>query len=276
MIKTWTELGVVKTLLAVKVKKGTIIEDLDELQLILNRAGNPQIMVFITESRFQKKKIPVRTLETEIINGLVKAGYQVVEEPPTKSTKEEFVQLMNNGERKAFRYLMPEYGADILILGTVTSEIIGRFQGLISCRAWVEMRIIKARTGEILSVHEISESGVDLTEYIAVDKALIKAGENIVAYFLEEIPKKLILPNKVEVTINNISYSDLILVESKFKEIPLVSQVNLREFTGNKAKLTIETTLLSSQLTERISGWKDPSLVINEILHSKIELSLVK
>lgn len=275
VLNTWTELGVLKALLVVTVKKGSIIEDLDELQLILKRAGNPRIMVFFSESKFQKNNIPVRTLEKEIINGLVQAGYQVVEGPIT-SNREEFARLKNNGKQKSFQSLMPEYGADILIFGEAASEVIGRYQGLVSCRAWVEMRTIKASTGEILLVQEVSESGVDLTEYAAAEKAIKKAGENIVTYFMEEIPKKLIIPNNIEVIINNISYSELVLIERKLKEMSLVTQVNLREFASNKARFTVETTLLASQLAEQLSGWKDLSLDINEVLHSRIELSLFK
>jgi hypothetical protein len=272
-IKTWTEQEIVKVLLTVTVRKGSILKDLDELGFILRRAGDPRIMVLVSENTLSKKRIPVRSGETEIINGLVQAGYKVLNCNETSRAQiNETYLLATRREPKLFQRLAAEYGVDLLVLGQASTVLLGSYQGLISCRALMETKVVKANTGEILTVHEEQDTGVDLTEITASEKALLKVAKKLVASLLEDLPSKLAVVNVITLDIENISYADLLLAQKNLQEIHLVSRVNLREFASKKATLTVETTLLASQLAGYIAQWQDFSVEITRVSMDKIEL----
>ena len=81
------------------------------------------------------------------------------------------------GDDEAWRRLGAEYDAEILVTGEAFSEFVGNFRGLISCRARVEVRVIRVDTGEILTAYSVHESGVDISEAAAGKKGLDQGWE---------------------------------------------------------------------------------------------------
>jgi hypothetical protein len=53
-----------------------------------------------------------------------------------------------------------------------------------------------------------------------------------------------------------------------------VDLVQLREFTGRKALITVETNLSAPQLADEIIGWHGFAVVINGVSPHKIELTV--
>lgn len=272
IIDTWTEFDLYKVLLSVKVRKGMIIKDLDELRVVLQMAGDPRVMVVITE-REPSKRLPVQIVETEIISGLVQAGYQVVNYHPT--SREQFSRLysqVRGKETKVVQQLAAEYQADLLVLGQASTAMLGKYYELISYRASLQTMVVKAETGEILTVHDIQETGVDLTEVVAAEKALSKVGREIASLLQNDLVTKLAVENIITVNVKNISYNDLLLVHKQLRETHLVSRVNLREFIEQSATLSVTTSLLAPQLAEYISGWQGCPVEIMRVSNNLIEL----
>ena len=71
----WVEQNICKALLTVRIKKGAMLDDLAELRLNLQLAGDPRVMVLVSSVG---RRLPTGGIETTMIDGLKKAGYNVV------------------------------------------------------------------------------------------------------------------------------------------------------------------------------------------------------
>ncbi len=273
IIDTWTEFDLCKVLLSVTVRKGMIIKDLDEMQLIIQRAGDPRVMVVITEKE-PAKHLPVQLVEAEIMSALTEAGYRVVSAQP--ANRELFGRAyagVRRAETMLIRQLGAEYQTDLLVLGEASTVILGQYHGLVSARASLQAVVVKAETGEVLTVGDLQETGVDLTEVAAAEKALSKAGREIGTRLRKDLALKLATENRITVYAKNISFNDLLLLQKELQNTHLVTRVELREFVERSATLTVVTTLLASQLAEYISGWQGCPAEITRVSNNLIELT---
>lgn len=80
--------------------------------------------------------------------------------------------------------------ADVQITGEAFSEFAGRRGNLVSCRARVEVRIIRPGTGKLLLADRESAVAVDLAEHIAGKTAI----ESAAATLMDRIVPKLVEP----------------------------------------------------------------------------------
>lgn len=265
--------GTLGVRLRVRVRREELVRDLDHLQLILYRANDPRIMVVIPEEHL-RRLVPDPAAETEVIRRLVDAGFRLVDQRQVAKVRDsEVLRQAVAGDEEARRRLAAEYNAEILVTGEAFSEFVGNFRGLISCRARVEVRVIRADTGEILAAHAVHESGVDISEAAAGKKALTKAGSSIADYLVEAIPARLVENRRsIQVFISNVTFSDLLLIEDNLKKTPLVENVFIRDFTGGNARLDVETVLLPVQLGEEMTWWPEIPLEVTGISGAKVEL----
>ena len=265
--------GTLEVRLRVRVRREELVRDLDHLQLTLYRANDPRVMVVIPEEHL-RRPVPDPAAETEIIRRLVDAGFRLVDQTQVAKVREsEILRQALAGDDEAWRRLGAEYDAEILVTGEAFSEFVGNFRGLISCRARVEVRVIRVDTGEILTAYYVHESGVDISEAAAGKKALTKAGSSVADYLIEAIPSRLAGSRRgIQVFVKNLIFSELLLIERKLKETPLVDNVFIRDFTGGIARLDVETQLLPVQLGEEMTWWPEIPLEVTGISGAKVEL----
>lgn len=265
--------GIYKVRIEATIKKGPLKDDLDAIYFTIKRAGDPRIMVIIPEQHL-RRAIPDPAAETEIIRQLLEAGFRILDPKQVRLALEsEVLRRALAGDANAYTALGAEYGADLLVIGEAFSEEIGNFQGFVSCRARVEIRVVRADTGEILAAHGEHASGADLTESAASKKSLANAGGKIAKYLIETLPAKLVdLARSVQISVTDITYSDLRKIERHLRETQLVTNVFTREFVGGTARLDVETSLLPVQLVEMIISWQDLALEVIGISGNKIEL----
>ncbi|NLW55471.1 MAG: hypothetical protein GX050_02400 [Firmicutes bacterium] len=226
----WMEQNICKVLLTVRIKQGTMIEDLKELRLNLKLAGDPRLLVKVVAVN---QNLATGGIEAQLVDGLKQAGYQVV------------TALGQQG-----------VGAphDLLVQGTAFSEILGRYYDFVSCRVTIEMKVVKADTGEVLAVQDWQETAVDLTAAAAAEKATQEAGEKLLPVLLADLARILTEPRMLMVVVENVSYQQLIQFQQRLKEIPMVNAVQLQEYVGRKAVLRVETTLTAPKLAEQMAG----------------------
>jgi len=265
--------GTLEVRLRVRVRREELVRDLDHLQLTLYRANDPRVMVVIPEEHL-RRPVPDPAAETEIIRRLVDAGFRLVDQTQVAKVREsEILRQALAGDDEAWRRLGAEYDAEILVTGEAFSEFVGNFRGLISCRARVEVRVIRVDTGEILTAYSVHESGVDISEAAAGKKALTKAGSSVADYLIEAIPSRLAGSRRgIQVFVKNLIFSELLLIERKLKETPLVDNVFIRDFTGGIARLDVETQLLPVQLGEEMTWWPEIPLEVTGISGAKVEM----
>ncbi|NLM37334.1 MAG: hypothetical protein GX202_04325 [Firmicutes bacterium] len=250
VIDSWVEQNICKVLLTVGIKRGAIIEDLQELRLNLKLAGDPRILVWVVAA---DSDLAAGGLADQLAEGLTEAGYQVA----------------TAGGREAVGGQQ-----DLLVQGRVYREILGRFHGFISCRVFVETKVLRADTGEVLAVRDWQQTAVDLTAAAAAEKAMRLAGEKIIPALLTDLAGLITEARRLTVVVDHVAYQQLILFQQRLKEIPLVKAVQLREYTGRQAVLTVETTLTAPQLADQLASGRDLNVEITAVSSYLIKLML--
>lgn len=247
----WVEQGICKVMLTVTVKQGALIEDLKDLRLNLKLAGDPRLLISIVAV---DQNLATGGIEAQLRAGLMKAGYQVVTAG----------QEQTAGARN-----------DLFVLGKVTSERLGSYQGLVSCRVNLETKVVKAGTGQLIAAHSWQQTAVDLTATSAAEKALRQAGEKLLPVLLKDLARIFTEPRVLTVEVSNVSYQQLRLLRQGIQERPMVHAVHLREYFGRKAVLAVETTLTAPQFADELAGWSVMPIEITGVSQHMITLMVV-
>lgn len=210
--------------------------------------------------------------ESAVIQRLIDGGFtRVVDASVTaKIRNSQFLNSILNNEHQLTGEI-EELGADYLILGKSTSEaanvVLPKWKkiqrtsetamdvsstgnqseqvvsNLISGRANVSLRIIKADTGAIIGVYNATGQGVDGSIAAAKEKALRQAGkvagEFVIAQFSKQSGN---IQNGVEIQVNVNSMEQLQEIQKALKTIQGIQAVYLREFRNKKALIEIDST----------------------------------
>lgn len=250
IIDIWVEQNICKVLLTVRVKQGALLDDLEELRLNLRLAGDPRVMVRISTVG---SRGATGGIESILMDGLKEAGYNVVTSQRQAAVKDQ---------------------ADVVVLGEVASEKLGSYQGLISCRVTVGIKVVKADTNEVLSVHHLQQTAAHLTETAATEKALRQAGEKLLPTLLTDFARTLTELHELTVEIKNVSYQQLVTLRQCLQETIMVDAIHVREFSGGKAIITVETNLSAAQLADEIVAWNEFPVVVTGVSPHKIGLTV--
>jgi hypothetical protein len=262
-----------KVLIRAVVNKDAVIEKLDTLKLMINRAGKPRVMVIVPEI-YREKPATNPAAESAMIKGLLGVGFPVIDPAQLKrSYTLESLRRLIDGDNEELRSLATDYGAEIMVLGEAICERSGYYYGFISCRATLTVRVVRADTGEILDTHTVQMSGAEVTEGNAAKKALANAGEKMAEFLKGAIPVKLSgTYRSIQLVITGIDYPTLKLIENRLKETRLVKSVFLRDFSNETARFDIETALTQTQVADEVLDWEEPVLTVTAISGGKIEL----
>jgi hypothetical protein len=163
----------------------------------------------------------------------------------------------------------------LLVTGEVFSEKLGSYQGLVSCRVTLQVRMVKADTGESLGSYDLQQTEVDLTERAAAEKALRRASERLLPLILADLSKNLTAPRSLTLSVMNLTYPQVTLFRQYLRETPMVDRVQLHEYTGRKAVLSVETTLTAPQLADELLGWDEFILEVTGVSPYLIELMVM-
>ena len=134
-------------------------------KIVAGRTALPSVSVVITEQHIGRAVIdPAAQTEMKLL--LQQLGFEVID-PAV------------NGRQ-----------ADVQISGEAFSELAGRHGNLISCRARVEIKVVRPASGKLLLADRQTAVAVDVAEHIAGKNALADAASTL----LDRIVPKLIEP----------------------------------------------------------------------------------
>lgn len=264
ILNSWEDKGYYKVWARLTVKKADLQQSVEALQLTLLKAGKPRLMILI----------PNPDAAAKLMESLKEAGFPVVD--PQRASE---FQRAGSGTKvftedpKEISKLAASSKAEILIIGEIRKEPIGETQGIHAERAYLTIRALRADSGAALLSQTFDARGVDLSVDIAFQKALNDAADQAAGFLKEQLPKQFIDSQRtIQITVNTIGYSDLQQLQRRLKATPNVDNVFLRSFNNGSAALDVETGLLTDQLADFISGWKELHLDITSISGSKIIL----
>ncbi len=132
-----------------------------ELETLVAGRDLPQLFIKIPEEHVGRR-VPDPATETEIARIAGDLGFRLVTSPTASSEV-------------------------IRIEGEAFSEFAGRFGGLVSCKARVEVKVIDPKTGAILLADRETTTAVDTAENIAGKKALQEGGRSLAPRIIRAI-----------------------------------------------------------------------------------------
>ena len=166
------------------------------------------LMVVIPETMLGRAGVPDPAAETQLIKRLIDAGYKVVEQKDVAQIRDTpaVQQVWGSPTQQQTQALGTRYKADVLIVGQAFSEAIGQVAApqapsqpgapppppvggpaLVSARARVQVRVIVAATGRIVTSESGTASAADVGEAMAAKEALSKAADLVADAILPRI-----------------------------------------------------------------------------------------
>jgi|GEM_PF-4612536 len=187
-------------------------------------------------------------VETAIIRELLQANFRVVDQDMIDQIRYKDETLLaaygtSYDALTALRALSLEYDADVLIVGhALTEGQIPAPGGLISTRAWAEVRAVDTRTGQIFAADQTAQGGADLTIQIAARKALENAGSVLGKSTTQALEKRFGIQagtqDKVELIIVGMPIDAYITFKQKLQYFPYIKQVIADHYTADEAHIT--------------------------------------
>lgn len=244
------------------VRSGAIKEDMAD---IIRGAGNPKLMVLITESNVGSSAIggidaQLGTAENTIIEAMRNKGFDFVDpETAEKSIRRDKALAALDGDAQAAAFIGERAGAEVIITGksfakeaTVANDMLG---GMKSIQATVSVKAFNTDDGRILVSKVETGRAVHIEEITGGTKAIEQASAKLADYLAEEIVKKFARGgNTVTLNVTGASNYDLYqeLINILKYEVRGVKAVNDREITGNTGLVEVETKFNSSQLAQEL------------------------
>jgi hypothetical protein len=222
-----------------------------QLGLVKRARTWERVMVMIPE-RHLARFIPDPAAETNIIKGFVEARYRVVDQSQIAAIRgTDQAAAAARGDIAAAQAIGRKFGAEIIVVGEAFSQAVDGARteqvGMRTCRARVEVRMLRTDTGEILAASDEHFSGIDATEELAAKKALANAGGQVAKYLLDQLDKRARedkkegAPKIVELVVMDIPYAQYAQLKETMKAgITGIQNYRQRGYEANRAELEVE------------------------------------
>ncbi len=270
-----------------QVRAGAIKEDMAD---ILRGAGNPRLMVLITErnigqSEYSGLDVNLNVAENTIMENMRNKGFEFVDqETAERSMRKDKALAAMQGDDQAAAAIGDRAGAEVIIVGKSfakeapgVSDMLG---GMKSMQSTVSVKAINTDDGRVLVSKTQSDKTVHIDEVAGGTKAIEMAANKAADYLAEEIVKKFARSsNTVTLNVTGIAnyqmYTDLVNI-LKY-EVRGIKGVSERDMTGTTGLIEVDTKFNSGQLAsellyKRFSGF---SIRIISRTANKINLRLV-
>lgn len=270
-----------------QVRAGAIKEDMAD---ILRGAGNPRLMVLITERNIGQDEysgldVNLNVAENTIMENMRNKGFEFVDqETAERSMRKDKALAALQGDDQAAAAIGDRAGAEVIITGksfakeaSGVSDMLG---GMKSMQATVSVKAINTDDGRVLVSKSQSDKTIHIDEVAGGTKAIEMAANKVADYLADEIVKKFTRgSNTVTLNVTGITdyqmYTDLVNI-LKY-EIRGIKGVSEREVAGSTGLVEVDTKFNSGQLTSELLYKTFPNFRVRIISRTanKINLRLV-
>jgi hypothetical protein len=282
VVREQHEGGLFRVTVQATVDMGSLESKLDALGLLYRRMKKPRIMVIISEAS-PGNRFGNPAGETEIIRQLLQNGIKVVDQEQTQQIRQsDQVRKMLEGDTEAAKRIGLQYGAEMLIVGQAAGEVAMRgkeFGGLISARARLQARAIRADTGAILVADGQAAPGVDIEGQAATKKALAEAGRLWAEKNLPEIwrqwEREITDSSSVQLVVNGMNLRQLVQFEELLRtQVRGVKDVQRRSLDKDIAVLDLDLRGTGQSLANELAQQKVNGFEIEVVRFSSHRLEL--
>ncbi|EGO63981.1 hypothetical protein [Acetonema longum] len=270
-----------QVVLTVRIKVNTqpnaaLMTSLQRLKLIEAGLQDPRIGVIIVNS----DQTPNQAGQISVIRKLRELGFKRVIDPQQAKNlySDAFISSMEEDDSTA-QTIAASYQLDYVILGSALDSSAGEViagAGMYSARASIEAKLLKTDTGEIIAAGRFESGGADISQEVAGQKALTKAGETLA----EDIAKQFLdYASDTEKTFKIVAqqvtaFSQVNALQKELKDVPGVKAVYLRSYANGAAEFDVNFIGTSQRLADRLEQCSSVTLIILEIANSLIQVEM--
>lgn len=251
------------------VETAALARDQQAVQNILNKAGNPRIMIIFNEqnigdaNRFNFFQVDMTQTETTLMEKFLDKGFEVVDPATVRANiKREQALAALEGDTKAAAAIGLQMQSDVIVTGKAIAKkantrmkILGDMK---SCQANLTARVVKADVGTVIatgSEHAAYPHIDEITGGIeAIKKAANKLGDKLIKKILDKWQDEFYNQTTVKLRVTGVaSFSDL----NSFKGILStyfrgIKNINQRNFIAGTAELDVDITGNAEQLSREL------------------------
>ena len=237
----------------------------------------PRILVFVTEMH-AGKEISDNPTEIAIINGLLKAGFVIINKHERDSIGQNpLIKKVLKEDKQATLEISMQYGANIVISGKAVSEKIGMVSDFHSVRAYLEIRAYNADEDKVIAAHSLQITKAGITEDSAYKTAFNSSGEQMANYLVERLaefrnPEEIGNINLFIDNFKNISQFEK-LKEAIIKML-LVIEVKVNLLENEKAELIVKTLGNVQELIEDLNNLTFTNLEIKKVNDDLVQITV--
>jgi|GEM_PF-377872 len=266
-------------------------EDLSSVAALSTVMQDKTIVVIIPEHHLRRtirRTIPDPAAETEIIRLLVENGFAVVDQLQVADMRYDGATMRAIDDVRAAISLARRFDADMVIIGEAFSEWAADLQGLVSCRARVEARIIDMESGRIVAADAREASALNISENLAGKAALQEAGGLLAEYFVEQLyaygqtealaddTSSDLFTTEIEI-FGLQNYGQLLEFEHAAAALRDVDSLERQYFAGGTAVIVVESWIPPASLTDLIYTMQLTSMDLDIVgfSGSRVELEVL-
>jgi hypothetical protein len=253
------------------VKLTDLRNDLEAINVLIQRKGKPRTMVLIDErnigENYYEYGIDLNTTETSLMNEMTTYGFPFVDaQQAEKSIAKDVITAALQGDDRAAAGIAARAGAEIIITGkAIVKEASGgpavmRDAGMKSCHANLTLRVIRADDAVIIATASAYDRAVHIDEISGGTMALQKAAKTAAKELKDKIvaawQKDVYSASQVQLEVMNISsFSQLNILKNSLKYyVRGVQAINQREFSGGIAQFDVDIKGSAAQLASELSA----------------------
>ena len=265
------------------VDMGSLESKLDALGLLYRRMKKPRVMVIISEASLGEpfRHIPLvrRKLSGSFSRTALRSWTRSRRNGSAKVTKSGRCSRVTS---QAAKRMGLQYGAEVLIVGQAAGEVAMQgkeFGGLISARARLQARAIRADTGAILVADGQAAPGVDIEAQAATKKALAEAGRLWAEKNLPEIwrqwERETTDTSSVQLIVNGLNLRQLVQFEGLLRtQVRGVKECSAAVLIKTMAVLDLDLRGTGQSLADELAQQKIDGFDIEVLRFSSHRLEL--
>lgn len=259
---------------------------MDSLTMIM-RLNDPRIVVAVLEKGANGQIVHNEVAESALNSKLLELGFSHVQDAAQVMDLHNTQQLRNiyEGRRGSFQ-AKADHATDYLVVGSFTKDAnnvyIPRYKesgmlktSIMNVKAILKVDVIQYNTGNIVGTFVTEGIGIENNRVRAGDKAVILAAEKAADKLAETFKKhgaKAV--QGTEFTLTASSEEKLLHVLQEIKSLGAVDNLYIREQTGGKAVLSIESPQKPHEIVRQLRSVSSCGIAVESITGDSCHLRI--
>lgn len=279
------------------VSKVRLEKDLDEIGLLIKKAGKPRIMLLISEQNIASDKpsywwgsgssVSIGVAENTLMEKFMGKGFNFVDRQVVLAgIKEEIKAPVSSapGLSNETALKLASMGeAEVVIIGQAVAKAGPMLMNtsIRSCQATVSVRVLNADSGEPLATSSASATVAHVDPITGGSEALKKASaeisDKLISQILAKWKKRVNGTHSIKLSVSGVKFDSMKAFREFLKDkIESIEDIYDRSYKDGIARMDIEISGSTKEMAEELSGkrFNNGLLEVTSFTSNVIELKL--